>query len=139
MIAAPGIKPGVARGLVEFVDLFPTVAELCGLAPPPQLAGESLVPLLRDPAAPGKSAAFTLVVRGPQQRGDSVRTERWRYTRWSDGTAELYDHAADPEETRNVAAAHPEVVAQLRKLHAELTRDAPVRPAAPAKAENKTP
>lgn len=136
MIAAPGIKPGVARGIVEFVDLFPTVAELCGLAPPPRLDGQSLVPLLRDPASPGKSAALTLVVRGANQRGDSLRTERWRYTRWSDGTAELYDHAADPEETNNVAAAHPEVVARLRKLHAELTRDAPGRPVAPAKAKN---
>ncbi len=116
LIAAPGLKPGVARGLVEFVDLYPTVAELCGLAPPPRLAGQSLAPLLRDPAAPGKSAAFTLVTRGPNQRGDSVRTERWRYTCWSDGTAELYDHAADPEETRNVAAAHATIAADLDRL-----------------------
>ncbi len=116
LIAAPGLKPGVARGLVEFVDLYPTVAELCGLAPPPRLAGQSLAPLLRDPAAPGKSAAFTLVTRGPNQRGDSVRTERWRYTRWSDGTAELYDHAADPGESRNVVAAHAAVVAELDRL-----------------------
>lgn len=113
LIAAPGLKPGVARGLVEFVDLYPTVAELCGLAPPPRLAGQSLAPLLRNPAAPGKPAAFTLVTRGANQRGDSIRTERWRYTRWSDGTAELYDHAADPGETRNVAAAHGAVVADL--------------------------
>ncbi len=113
MIAAPGVQPGVARGIVEFVDLYPTIAELCGLAPPPALAGQSLVPLLRNPAAPGKSAAFTVVVRGSNQRGDSIRTERWRYTRWSDGATELYDHAADPEETRNVASLHASVAAEL--------------------------
>jgi len=112
LIAAPGIKAGVARGLVEFVDLYPTVAELCGLPPPPGLAGQSLHPLLRDPAAPGKPAAFTLVTRG-SSRGDSLRTDRWRFTRWSDGALELYDHAADPEEDRNVAVKHPDVVRDL--------------------------
>jgi uncharacterized sulfatase len=112
LIAAPGVKPGVARGLVEFVDLYPTVAELCGLTPPPRLAGQSLLPLLRDPAAPGKPAAFTLVRHGPS-RGDSIRTDRWRFTRWSDGAIELYDHAADPEEDHNVAPAHPGVVRDL--------------------------
>ena len=112
LIAAPGIKPGVARGLVEFVDLYPTIAELCGLKPRADLAGQSLRPLLRDPSAPGKPAAFTLVTRGAA-RGDSVRTDRWRFTRWSDGAVELYDHASDPEENRNVAAAHPEVIRRL--------------------------
>ena len=115
MIAAPGVKAGVARGLVEFVDLYPTVAELCGLTPPPKLAGQSLRPLLRDPAAPGKPAAFTLVTRGPNQRGDSVRTDRWRYTAWSDGARELYDHTADPGETKNVAADHPDVTRYLEQ------------------------
>ena len=115
MIAAPGVKPGVARGLVEFVDLYPTVAELCGLPPPAPLAGRSLAPLLRDPAAPGKPAAFSLVVRGPKQRGDSIRTERWRFTAWSDGARELYDHDTDPEETKNVVAAHPTVARDLEQ------------------------
>lgn len=112
LIAAPGVSPGVARGLVEFVDLYPTVAELCGLVPPPGLAGQSLRPLLGNPAAPGKPAAFTLVTRG-SARGDSIRTDGWRFTRWSDGAVELYDHAADPEEDRNVAVQHPDVVRDL--------------------------
>ena len=121
LIAAPGIKPGVARGLVEFVDLYPTVADLCGLRPPPDLVGRSLRPLLRDPAAPGKPAAFTLVTRG-NARGDSIRTDRWRFTRWSDGTAELYDHSTDPEEDHNVAPNHPEIVSDLgRQLPAART------------------
>ena len=115
LIAAPGAKPGVARGLVEFVDLYPTLAELCGLTPPAGLAGQSLLPLLRDPDAPGKAAAFTLVTRGAA-RGDSVRTPRWRFTRWSDGAVELYDHDSDPEENRNVATAQPEVVERLAAM-----------------------
>ena len=128
LIAAPGIKPGVARGLVEFVDLYPTVADLCGLTPPPDLAGRSLRPLLRDPAAPGKPAAFTLVTRG-NARGDSIRTDRWRFTRWSDGTAELYDHTTDPEEDHNVAPNHPEIVSDLGRqlLAARTTSLAPKR------------
>ncbi|MBM3855556.1 MAG: sulfatase, partial [Verrucomicrobia bacterium] len=129
LIAAPGVAPGVARGLVEFVDLYPTVADFAGLPVPAGLAGESLRPLLADPGRPGKRAAFTLVTRGPQQRGDSVRTARWRYTEWSDGARELYDHDADPEETRNVAAAYPEVVEDLRVLlpAARATAQAPAR------------
>jgi uncharacterized sulfatase len=125
LIAAPGIEPGVARGLVEFVDLYPTVAELCGLVPPAGLAGRSLRPLLLDPAAPGKAAAFTSVVRG-DGRGDSIRTDRWRYTRWSDGAHELYDHANDPEEDRDVSASHPDIVRDLdRQLPAAHPATAP--------------
>lgn len=122
LIAAPGMKPGVARGLVEFVDLYPTVADLCGLTPPQNLAGQSLRALLHDPASPGKPAAFTLVTRG-NARGDSIRTDRWRFTRWSDGAVELYDHATDPEEDRNVAANQPDIVRELSgQLSAALAR-----------------
>ncbi len=115
IIAAPAAQSGVARGLVEFVDLFPTVVDLAGLSPPAGLAGQSLRPLLLDPSRPGKSAAFTLVTRGPQQRGDSIRTERWRFTRWSDGAEELYDHDVDPGETRNVVGDQPAVAGDLRR------------------------
>jgi uncharacterized sulfatase len=102
--------------LVEFVDIYPTIVELCGLKPPPALEGRSFVPLLRDPAVPWKEAAFTQVQRG-QIAGYSVRTERWRYTEWDHGNKglELYDHQNDPGEWRNLADAtqHSEVVKQL--------------------------
>ena len=117
IIAAPGVKPGVANGLVEFVDLYPTIADLCGVKPPAALAGQTLRPLLADPSAPGKSVAYTIVTRGPIQRGDSIRTDRWRYTEWSDGSKELYDHEVGPENVRNVVDVHPEVV---RRLHQRL-------------------
>jgi uncharacterized sulfatase len=118
VIAAPGIRPGVSRGIVEFVDLYPTVTELCGLSAPGGLAGQSLQPLLRNPSRPGKRAAHTLVTRGAAQRGDSVRTERWRYTKWSDGQQELYDHSIDDSEMRNLAGdtRYAETVSELQKL-----------------------
>lgn len=123
LIAAPGVEGGqVCRAPVELVDLYPTVADYCGAAPPHALAGRSLRPVLTDPARPHKDAAFTLVTRGPQRFGRTVATARWRYTQWSDGAAELYDHNADPEETRNLAdaPAHAAVIAELRQKLAAL-------------------
>ncbi|MDZ4848883.1 MAG: sulfatase [Pirellulaceae bacterium] len=118
IIAAPQVKPGVAHGLVEFVDLYPTIAEFCELKPPSSLAGQSLRLLLDDPSKEGKKAAFTIVTRGPQLRGDSIRTERWRYTQWSDGQRELYDHLSDPEETKNLSASpeHADTIQILKAL-----------------------
>ena len=114
LIAAPGIKGGkTSRSLVEFVDLFPTLAESCGLKVPTGLAGQSLRPVLRDPKRTLKDAAYTLVTRGQNRYGQSVRTDRWRFTQWSDGTQELYDHSRDPEENRSVVVQNPKVVAEL--------------------------
>jgi uncharacterized sulfatase len=117
LIAAPGVKGGqVCRAPVEFVDLYPTVADFCGVTAPHKLAGQSLRPLLADPRAPHKDAAFTLVTRGPKNFGQSVRTARWRFTQWSDGAMELYDHDADPEETRDLSseAAHASTLAEMK-------------------------
>jgi uncharacterized sulfatase len=104
---------------VEFVDLFPTVAEFTGARPPVGLAGRSLRPLLRDVAASHKPSAATLVVRGGGRYGRSVTDGRWRLTRWSDGAAELYDHGSDPEETRN-RADDPALAGRRRDLQALL-------------------
>jgi hypothetical protein len=80
--------------------------------------------VLLDPAAPGKSAALTVVRRGAA-RGDSVRTERWRHTRWSDGSEELYDHDVDPLEWNNL-----DVDPRFAAVKSELARELPaiVRP-----------
>jgi len=104
---------------VQYLDMYPTLADLCGLPRPKQLEGASLRPLLDNPEAAWDRPAYTVQVRG-WFIGRSVRTERWRYTEWDEGRrgAALYDHAADPHEMRNLAAdpKHAATVSQLRKL-----------------------
>lgn len=104
---------------VELVDLYPTLAEICGLPAPPGLEGKSLISLLKNPAATWDKPAYTFVRRG-QVLGASVRTERFRYTEWDGGRggAELYDHQSDPSERRNLASdpGYSEQVAGLKQL-----------------------
>ncbi len=118
LVAAPGRKGGVASPrLAELVDLYPTLAELCGLAGPGGLEGTSLVPLLDEPNRPWKQGAFTVVQRAGGL-GRSVRTERWRYSEWPKGGAELYDHQTDLREYTNLAndPKHTGTVAELKRL-----------------------
>ena len=119
VIAAPGMKGGqTSRSLVEFVDLYPTVANACGLTIPHEVAGVSLRPVLESPNASVKDAAFTLVTRGPNLYGQSIRTARWRLTRWSDGQTELFDHDSDPEELHDVSSKYANTVKELlQQLH----------------------
>jgi len=114
------------RALVEFVDIYPTLAELCSLPLLKQLEGSSFKSLLETPDQPWKNAAFSQYLRPgkPPIMGRSIRTDLWRYTEWRDlkqnlvGT-ELYDETNDPQENTNLAsdAAHAET---LQKLAAQL-------------------
>jgi uncharacterized sulfatase len=132
VISAPGMKTGgrVTTSLAELVDLYPTLADLCGLEAPENLSGRSLKPVLDDPEEEVRDAALTQVFRnrrrsGPDEEfmGYSIRTDRWRYTEWDEGKQgrELYDHENDPNETDNLAetSEHSETVAELAKLLAE--------------------
>jgi uncharacterized sulfatase len=135
IIAAPGMKAAGKSSprLAELVDLYPTLADLCGLNAPVDLEGVSLRPLLDDPGRAWKKGAFTQVIHGrkggradaqkgrPVSVGRSVRTERYRYTEWGEGQdgAELYDHAGDPLELRNLAA-EPGSAAVVQELKALL-------------------
>jgi len=100
--------------------LYPTLIDLCGLPARKELEGRSLRPLLQNPDAPWDKPAITS--DGPEKT--SVRTERWRYTRYPDGE-ELYDHEADPHEWHNLAPK-PEHAARKRELAALLPPN-PVR------------
>jgi uncharacterized sulfatase len=121
IIAAPGRKArgAVCGRTVELLDLYPTLADLCGLPEPPGLQGRSLHPLLDNPRARWDKPAFTQVWRGAFP-GHSIRTERYRYTEWDNGRkgAQLYDYANDPGETRNLVAdpKQAKVLAELRQL-----------------------
>jgi iduronate 2-sulfatase len=121
IIAVPGAKTKgqTSPRTVEFVDLYPTLAELAGLTPPKNLAGKSLEPLLENPSAKWERPAFTQVWRGTFP-GHSVRTERYRYTEWDNGKqgAQLYDYETDPEEKRNLIddSKHAKTVSELKEL-----------------------
>ena len=117
IVAAPGAKAGSASPrLVELVDVFPTLASLARLPLPGGLEGSSFAALLTEPERPWKRAAFSSDQRG--QPAASVRTERYRYTRWPRREQELYDHDSDPDENRNLAAdpAQAGTIAEMRKL-----------------------
>ena len=116
IVRVPGLTTPGSRsdGLVELVDLYPTLAQLCQVTAPSDLQGVSLVSRLEDASVPGKEVAYTVVYRG-DQLGKAVRTERWRYTSWPVGE-ELYDLRTDPGEQRNLVTSteHAETVADLR-------------------------
>ena len=139
MIATPG-SPHAGKqtsSLVELLDLFPTLVDLCALPQPEGTQGTSLVPILKDPSASVKSTAFTQHPRpayydrepskAPTTMGCSVRTTHTRYTEWRDWRTgettarELYDHRTDPHELQNaidsasLAEAQREAESLLRK------------------------
>lgn len=125
IVAGPGVsaKGRASSRIVEFLDLYPTLADLARVAAPSGLHGRSLMPLLRNPEARWDRPALTQVRRGAGANafmGYSIRTDRWRYTEWDEGKrgVELYNEVDDPHETNNLAA-HPAQrtrVAEMREL-----------------------
>jgi|GEM_PF-249835 len=132
-------KGSVCHRTVELLDLYPTLAELCGLKPLQPLDGRSLKPLLDDPQAAWDKPAFSQVWRG-HFAGYSVRTERWRYTEWDEGRqgTELYDYNTDPTEQHNLAAdpQYAVILAELRAI-ARKNWATPYRPTDGAKKRSK--
>jgi arylsulfatase A-like enzyme len=92
--------------IVQSLDIYPTLCELCGLKPPPGLQGHSLAPLLVDPHAAWDHPAFTVIGNQNRLAGVAVRTEKFRYAEYGadgSGGAMLFDEAADPHELKNLA------------------------------------
>jgi iduronate 2-sulfatase len=101
IIAVPGAKPAISRSLVELIDLYPTLATLCGLEVPTRIQGKSLVPLLTDPVKEVRDAAFS--VNGP---GFLLRTDKWAYLQYGEDASkgiELFDMVNDPKQYTNLA------------------------------------
>lgn len=105
--------------IVQYLDMYPTLVDVCGLPAAPWLEGASLKPLLDDPRAAWDRPAFTVQSRN-WWLGRSVRTERWRYTEWDQGRrgAALFDHERDRHEMTNLVGegAHRGTVEALRRL-----------------------
>jgi arylsulfatase A-like enzyme len=121
IISAPGFAASAgkkASGIIEMLDLYPTLADLLGLKAkaPAILQGTSLRPLLENPERRdwSKTHAYTVT----HLQGESVRTARWRYNRWGTEGEELYDHETDPQEYTNLAKKpeHAKTLAEMRAM-----------------------
>ena len=142
LIATPHMQQAgkTADALVELLDMYPTLVELCELPSPGKLEGKSLVPVLKDPTQSVKPAAYTQHPRPayykkqPENMGVSVRTPRYRYTEWREFNTgkiiarELYDHSRDPEENTNIIE-HPTDQAEFEKAVQLLETQFPRKPA----------
>ena len=122
ILSVPGMKTAGRRtwGLTEYVDIYPTLCEACGLAIPGHLEGVSMMPLVDDPERQWKKAAFSQYPRG-QVMGYTMRTKRFRYTEWQNRKTkevmarELYDHDTDPKENVN-AVDQPQYEPDVQQL-----------------------
>lgn len=120
IVKVPGKYAGQkTAALTEFIDVYPSLCELCGLDIPEHCQGESFVPLLKDPTAPGKPFAI-----GRFQAGDTIRTDSFRYTEYStpQNSVEatmLYDHQQDPAEDNNIVKQN-EMQEKVQQLSTQL-------------------
>ena len=139
IISAPGKTRGQrCVAMAELLDIYPTLAELCGLQAPDYLEGRSLASLLDNADADRDRVAITQHPRppyykadaGPTVMGYSLRTPRYRYTEWRDWRTgepvaiELYDHNNDPHESVNLAGRDG-MQPEIEKLASHLAETAP--------------
>lgn len=123
IIAAPGAAKGAhSEAMIETVDIYPTLSELAGLAPPDAVDGVSFAGVVNDPTATARQSVIHVYPRG-NRLGRAIRTPRYRMVQWkpiggSDQEAEyeLYDYRSDPLETRNIATAKPDVLKDLQAV-----------------------
>jgi iduronate 2-sulfatase len=123
IISDPDMPKGQrVNALTEFVDIYPTLAELCGLPVASDLEGTSAVPLMKYPKREWKKAAFSQYPRPKKMMGYSMRTDQYRYTEWIEIKSrdvkftELYDLKNDPLSKENIVEK-PELKDLVAKLH----------------------
>jgi arylsulfatase A-like enzyme len=123
--AVPGVtKPGsVCERTVDFMSIYPTLCDLCGIKLPSHVEGSSIKSLLADPQAAWDRPALITY----EFNNHAVRSERWRYIRYNNGDQELYDHQSDPNEWKNVAS-DPGNVPVIAELAKSLPQENKVRP-----------
>jgi arylsulfatase A-like enzyme len=122
IIAAPGVtKPGAfCERTVDFMSIFPTLCDLCGLQTPSHVQGRSIVSLLKDPKAPWDQPAVTTY----KFKNHTVRTEGWRLIRYENGDQELYNEDIDPNEWKNLAKdADAAALARINELAQYLPKE----------------
>src|SRR6266498_5558934 len=124
IVCVPGKPAGKCSRLVELVDLYPTLAELCKLPAPPNIEGASFAPLLDNPNLTWKRAVFSQLKKNNESykiMGRTIRTEQFRYTSWDTAGEELYNHTTDPHEYTNLATntQYSSVLNQMKTILAE--------------------
>ncbi|MEJ7828137.1 MAG: sulfatase [Segetibacter sp.] len=127
LISFPGMKNKGSKttSLVEFIDVYPSLCELAGLPKPTHLEGRSFVSLINKPSSIIKEAAFSQYPRGAKVMGYTMRTSRYRFTRWQSRdnpqevvALELYDMQHDPKAFVNIAnkPENKELITKLYKM-----------------------
>ena len=118
IISIPGKTSGQkTKGLVEFIDIYPTLAELAGISIPEHTQGKSFVPLIDNPKQEWKDAVFSRC-----NNAETIVTNRYAYTEWQTNEGQVYenmlfDHINDPNENNNLtqSAEHTQVIELLSK------------------------
>jgi len=119
IIKVPGKQPAVCHSLVELLDLYPTVASLCGLEVPTGLQGKNIARVFDDPKRTVREAAFSVA---PSSKGFLLREDKWAYLQYAEDASlgvELFDTAKDPKQFTNLASK-PEFAGVVTEFKAKL-------------------
>ena len=135
IISVPGKKPAVCHSLTELLDLYPTIASLCGLKVSQRLQGENISRMLDDPKHKVREAAFSVA---PARQGFLLREDKWAYIQYREDASagiELFDMTKDPKQYTNLATdpKHKKLVGKFQKMLAAKLgevrdNDLPARP-----------